>query len=79
MFCLFCCIFVGKFQYNSNIIGRRHEQDILTACMNSAKPEFIAVYGRRRIGKTFLVRQFFNDTFDFYATGIYQIPKSEQL
>ena len=47
--------------------------------MNSAKPEFIAVYGRRRIGKTFLVRQFFNDTFDFYATGIYQIPKSEQL
>ena len=65
--------------YNSNIIGRRHEQDILAACMDSAKPEFIAVYGRRRIGKTYLIKQFFNDTFDFYATGIYQLPKSAQL
>ena len=35
----------------------------------------IAIYGRRRIGKTFLVRQYFKDTFNFYFTGIYQSSK----
>ena len=40
--------------YNQNIVGRKYEQDILQACMESPKAEFIAVYGRRRIGKTFL-------------------------
>ena len=39
--------------YNQNIVGRKYEQDILQACMESPKAEFIAVYGRRRIGKTF--------------------------
>ena len=34
------------------IIGREKEQDILENCMNSGRPEFIAVYGRRRVGKT---------------------------
>ena len=46
---------------------------------DSAKPEFMAVYGRRRVGKTYLIRQFFNDNFDFYVTGIYNGTKKEQL
>lgn len=66
-------------EYNKNIIGRKREQDILNACVESRKAEFIAVYGRRRIGKTFLVKQFFHDSFDFYTTGIYKISKAEQL
>ena len=41
--------------YNQNIVGRKYEQDILQACMESPKAEFIAVYGRRRIGKTFIL------------------------
>ena len=65
--------------YNSTIIGRKHEQDILSKCVKSDKAEFIAVYGRRRIGKTFLVKQFFAESFDFYATGVYKISRSEQL
>ena len=65
--------------YNSTIIGRKHEQDILSKCVESDKAEFIAVYGRRRIGKTFLVKQFFAESFDFYATGVYKISRSEQL
>ena len=36
----------------------------------SGKSEFIALYGRRRVGKTFLIRNFFKDQFDFYATGV---------
>ena len=66
-------------EYNKNIIGRKHEQDILHACVESQRAEFIAVYGRRRIGKTFLVKQYFHDTFDFYTTGIYKVSKTEQL
>lgn len=38
------------------IIGRKEEQKTLQDCYESNKPEFVAVYGRRRIGKTFLVK-----------------------
>ncbi|MBR3648285.1 MAG: ATP-binding protein [Paludibacteraceae bacterium] len=65
---------------NDNIlIGRIHEKEILQLCTDSAKAEFVAIYGRRRIGKTFLVKQFFNEKFDFYTSGVYQIPRMEQL
>lgn len=65
--------------YKNTIIGRKHEQDILAKCVESNKAEFIAVYGRRRIGKTYLVKQFFSESFDFYVTGVYQVSRSEQL
>ncbi len=61
------------------IIGREAEQEILRQRIESDAPELIAIYGRRRIGKTFLVRQYFNDKFSFYYTGIYQGTKKEQL
>lgn len=47
--------------------------------MNSSKAELVAVYGRRRVGKTFLIRSYFNDSFDFYFTGTFNAPKSIQL
>ena len=37
------------------IIGREAEFSKLTDYMESGKSEFIALYGRRRVGKTFLV------------------------
>lgn len=61
------------------IIGRKEEQQVLQDCLDSNKPEFVAVYGRRRIGKTFLVKQFFKEKFDFYITGAYQATKKDQL
>ena len=64
---------------SDTIIGRKIEQEILRQRIESKSPELIAIYGRRRIGKTFLVRQYFNDTFNFYSTGIYQGTKKEQL
>ena len=66
-------------EYNPQIIGREHEQDILRHCVESQRAEFIAVYGRRRIGKTYLVKQYFNDAFDFYTSGIYKVSRTEQL
>ncbi len=61
------------------IIGRATEQEILRQRIDSNSSELIAIYGRRRVGKTFLVRQYFNDAFSFYYTGIYQGTKKEQL
>lgn len=52
------------------LIGRNNEVRKLKDYYDSEKSEFVALYGRRRVGKTFLIRKFFNDKFDFYATGI---------
>ena len=40
---------------NTAIIGRKAEQETMYGCLESEKSEFIALYGRRRVGKTFLV------------------------
>ncbi len=62
-----------------SIIGRHAEQDILFECVNSKRPEFLVVYGRRRVGKTFLIKEYFNDHFSFYATGVPNAKTRDQL
>ncbi len=52
------------------IIGREYEIDKLERLYHSNRPEFVVVYGRRRVGKTFLVREYFGNKFAFYHTGI---------
>lgn len=55
-----------------DLLGRTEEVNILTQLYNSTEPEFLALYGRRRVGKTFLVKQFFQNkknTIFFSATG----------
>ena len=54
------------------IIGRKQEQKELEKVYNSNKAEFVVVYGRRRVGKTYLVREYFNGEFDFYHTAYRQ-------
>jgi len=61
------------------IIGRYEEQMSLQQYVDSEKPEFVAVYGRRRVGKTFLIKEFFNKSFTFYHTGLANEKKDEQL
>ncbi len=61
------------------LIGRKHEKQVIAECIDSQRAEFIAVYGRRRVGKTFLVKQYFNNNFAFYVTGIYGASKKDQL
>lgn len=51
------------------IVGRQREQEELRRYCDSPRPEFVVIYGRRRVGKTFLVREYFNYSFSFYATG----------
>jgi AAA+ ATPase superfamily predicted ATPase len=52
------------------LVGRKYEIRELKRYHSSNDPEFVVVYGRRRVGKTYLVRQFFHDSFFFYATGV---------
>lgn len=42
------------------MIGREEEQAAIQDCMHSGRPEFVTVYGRLRVGKTFLIREFFS-------------------
>lgn len=64
---------------NLKIIGRREEIELFRNCYESGKPELIIVYGRRRVGKTFLIKKLFGDEFAFYMSGLYKAPKKRQL
>lgn len=52
------------------IIGRRQEIAELTRRYESGRAEFIAVHGRRRVGKTFLINEVLHDNMVFYHTGL---------
>ena len=61
------------------LIGREREARLLDDICTSGKAEFVAVYGRRRVGKTFLVDSYFQQQYDFFMAGMYEGNKSEQL
>ena len=61
------------------LIGRVKEKETLLSALTSDQSEFIAVYGRRRVGKTFLIREAFGYKFSFDHTGILDAPLREQL
>lgn len=63
----------------ATLIGRRKELKALQEYVDSDRSEFIAIYGRRRVGKTFLVRQMAKDNFAFYVTGMDNAKMKEQL
>ena len=61
------------------LIGRRNEVKKLKDALLSASSEFIAVFGRRRVGKTYLIREAYDEKFAFYHTGIANAGRSEQI
>ena len=61
------------------IVGREQEKHELNRLYTSNQSEFLAVYGRRRVGKTYLVREFFKSKFAFYSTGIARGSRKEQI
>lgn len=63
----------------TSIIGRRKEIQKLESITKNKKSEFLAVYGRRRVGKTFLIREFFDYKFDFQISGLANADTSQQL
>ena len=61
------------------MIGRIAEKERLLKYAGSDESEFVAVYGRRRIGKTYLIRQTFQNRFTFQHTGVARGRTKEQL
>jgi uncharacterized protein len=63
----------------SDLIGRLEEKKILESALHSSKPEMVSVIGRRRVGKTFLIKSVYERHIDFEITGIQHASRAEQL
>ena len=61
------------------LIGRKEEQAILLKAIQSDEPEMIAVLGRRRIGKTYLIRSVYKDRIRFEISGLQNANLKKQL
>ena len=74
-------IFVANYNKNMKeyIIGREYEKHVLGSLLTSAKSEFVAVCGRRRVGKTFLIREYFEDVMLFQTAGLASGSTRQQI
>lgn len=63
----------------NKLIARHEECSILKRCMESFESEFVIVCGRRRIGKTYLVEQYFGGKYDFKFVGGHNLRTRDQL
>ena len=61
------------------LIGRDKEKQILANALTEEYSQFIAVYGRRRVGKTFLIREAYEYKFHFQFTGAAKTTARKQL
>ena len=62
-----------------DVIARVKEMERLQRCLDENQAQLIVLYGRRRVGKTFLINAFFEGRFDFKITGAYKEKKEVQL
>ncbi|MEA3495888.1 MAG: ATP-binding protein [Bacteroidota bacterium] len=63
----------------NEIIGREREINIFNKLIASDSPSFLAIYGRRRVGKTFLIRKHFKTHIQFSFTGSFEEKNQTQL
>lgn len=61
------------------LVGRVEEATLLKGLLKKDQSEFVAVYGRRRIGKTYLIRQVYSDRIVFECSGLHQKEAKQQL
>ena len=61
------------------MVGRKVEKEELLSALEAEDSQFIAVYGRRRVGKTYLIRETFNYKFAFQHTGLAKGSLTDQL
>jgi AAA+ ATPase superfamily predicted ATPase len=76
---LFSSIGELYFVFMSKIIGRKLEQVVLKDAFDNDKSELIALYGRRRIGKTYLIREYFKTNLVFEVAGLFEGSLKDQL
>ena len=68
-----------KIKTMDKLVGREREIEELNRCMASDRSEFVVIYGRRRVGKTFLIRNYFNDNYTFHYVGAHKMTQRQQL
>ena len=61
------------------LVSREKEKQILLDALIAEESQFIAVYGRRRIGKTYLIRQTYGNMFTFEHAGLANGDRKEQI
>lgn len=61
------------------LIGREDEKELLEKALQSGKGELIAIYGRRRVGKTFLIRSVYEKDMLFEFSGVHNAKAKDQL
>ncbi len=64
---------------NTEIIGREDEIKILAQLLESREPELLAIFGRRRVGKTFLIKAYYKPNMIFSCSGQYNGKTEDQL
>lgn len=60
-------------------VGREKEQMLLQEYLRSEQSEFIAIYGRRRVGKTCLIQHVIKDQAAYYVAGMHNVEMPLQL
>ena len=60
-------------------IGRKEEIRVLEEVLATPEAEMVSIIGRRRVGKTYLVKHVYDGRIDFEASGVQNAPLSEQL
>jgi len=61
------------------IVGRSREKEQLSDALNSQRSELVAIYGRRRIGKTYLIREYYKSDIIFSFTGLRNDTRDAQI
>ncbi|NBU92776.1 MAG: hypothetical protein EBS17_08060 [Flavobacteriia bacterium] len=62
-----------------DIIGRKREKKLIESSLYSDKSALIVVYGRRRVGKTFLIRETCKNYLRFEFVGMHKATAKDQL
>jgi uncharacterized protein len=65
--------------HSQPVIGRAEEREILETSLREERSHFVAVYGRRRIGKSFLIAQVLGNHACFDFVGAYRTAQKRQL
>jgi AAA+ ATPase superfamily predicted ATPase len=76
---IYFVVLAGNNSLTAMIVGRETETAILKQALETSESELIAVYGRRRVGKTFLIRNVYKDQLIFDFSGMHNSATSEQL
>ncbi len=61
------------------VVGRKHQRKLLAEALNSSAGELVAIFGRRRVGKTFLIRETYKAKFMFKFSGVQGATLKQQL